>query len=90
MYCYFIFPGNPITGYKVMLQSLVSHYPEVVYDNFDLITDLLQSYTNPNKMNISIAVMWVLAQAGNFNFKHGLKGETALDLQYFKKNKKFL
>uniref|UniRef100_A0A8D9DTU2 Transmembrane protein 214 n=1 Tax=Cacopsylla melanoneura TaxID=428564 RepID=A0A8D9DTU2_9HEMI len=65
--------GNPISGYKVMLQSLVSNHPEVLYDNFDLITDLIQSYSNQNKIGISTAIMWVLAQAANFNFKHGLQ-----------------
>ncbi|KAI5750890.1 hypothetical protein M8J77_002251 [Diaphorina citri] len=65
--------GNPISGYKVMLQSLVSHYPEVVYENFDLISDLIQGYTSPNKITISTTIMWVIAQAGNYNFKHGLQ-----------------
>ncbi|KAL1463379.1 hypothetical protein WDU94_015134 [Cyamophila willieti] len=65
--------GNPISGYKVMLQCLVTHYPEVLYDNFGFISDLIQTYTHPKKMYISTAIMWVLAQAANLSFKHGLQ-----------------
>uniref|UniRef100_A0A672IHJ4 Transmembrane protein 214 n=1 Tax=Salarias fasciatus TaxID=181472 RepID=A0A672IHJ4_SALFA len=67
----FMFPGEPLHGYRVCIQAILQDKPRIATQNLPDYLELLRSVQNrPVKC---LTIMWALGQAGFYDLSQGLR-----------------
>uniref|UniRef100_A0AAQ5Z9F4 Transmembrane protein 214 n=1 Tax=Amphiprion ocellaris TaxID=80972 RepID=A0AAQ5Z9F4_AMPOC len=67
----FLFPGEPLHGYRVCIQAILQDKPRIATQNLPEYLELLRSVQNrPVKC---LTIMWALGQAGFYDLSQGLR-----------------